>query len=55
MHIPLVEKIASLGVELNANQYEVVRLSAAYDTTLEWFDEGFKTPAVAIALSLIHI
>ena len=55
MHIPLVEQIASLGVELNANQYKVVRLSAAYDTTLEWFHEGFKTPAVAIARALdIH-
>ncbi len=51
----LVEQIASLGVELNANQYKVVRLAAAYDTTLEWFHEGFKSPAVAIAHALdIH-
>ena len=51
----LVEQIASLGVELNANQYKVVRLAAVYDTTLEWFHEGFKSPAVAIAHALdIH-
>ena len=55
MHAPLVEQIASLGVELNANQYKVVRLAAEYDTTLEWFHEGFKSPAVAIASTLdIH-
>ena len=51
----LVEQIASLGVELNANQYKVVRLAAVYDTTLEWFHDGFKSPAVAIAHALdIH-
>ena len=55
MHTPLVEQIASLGTELNANQYKVVRLAAEYDTTLEWFHEGFKSPAVAIARALdIH-
>jgi len=55
MHAPLVEQIASLGVELNANQYKVVRLAAVYDTTLDWFYEGFKSPAVAIARELdIH-
>ena len=55
MHAPLVEQIASLGVELNANQYKVVRLAAEYDTTLDWFHEGFKSPAVAIASTLdIH-
>ena len=56
MHAPsLVEQIASLGVELNANQYKVVRLAAVYDTTLEWFYEGFKSAAVAIARALdIH-
>ena len=55
MHTPLVEQIASLGVELNANQYKVVRLAAEYDTTLDWFREGFKSPAVAIASTLdIH-
>lgn len=37
---PLVEQIAALGVELNANQYKVVRLAAEYDTTLEWFHDG---------------
>ena len=55
MHAPLVEQIATLGVELNANQYKVVRLATAYDTTLDWFHEGFKSPAVAIARALdIH-
>ena len=55
MHAPLVEQIASLGVELNANQYKVVRLAAQYDATLEWFHEGFKSSAVAIARALdIH-
>ena len=55
MHAPLVEQIASLGIELNANQYKVVRLAAEYDTTLDWFHEGFKSPAVAIASTLdIH-
>ncbi len=52
---PLVEQIASLGVELNANQYMVVRLAAVYDATLEWFHDGFKSSAVAIARALdIH-
>ena len=52
MHAPLVEQIASLGVELNANQYKVVRLAAEYDTTLDWFHDGFKSPSVAIARTL---
>lgn len=52
MDTPLVEQIASLGVELNANQYKVVRLAAQYDTTLEWFRDGFKSAAVAIASAL---
>ena len=55
MHTSLVEQIASLGIELNANQYKVVRLAAKYDTTLDWFHEGFKSSAVAIARTLdIH-
>ena len=55
MHASLVEQIASLGIELNANQYKVVRLAAQYDTTLDWFHEGFKSPVVAIARTLdIH-
>ena len=55
MHAPLVEQIASLGIELNANQYKVVRLAAEYDSTVEWFHEGFKSSAVAIARALdIH-
>ena len=52
MHAPLVEQIASLGIELNANQYKVVRLAAEYDATLDWFHEGFKSSAVAIASAL---
>ena len=33
----------------------MVRLAAEYDTTLDWFHEGFKSPAVAIASTLdIH-
>jgi len=52
MHAPLVEQIASLGVELNSNQYKVVRLAAEYDTTLDWFHDGFKSSAVAIASAL---
>ena len=52
MHAPLVEQIATLGVELNANQYKVVRLAAEYDATLDWFHEGFKSSAVAIASAL---
>ena len=52
MHAPLVEQIASLGIELNANQYKVVRLAAEYDATLDWFHQGFKSSAVAIARAL---
>ncbi len=52
MHMPLVEQIASLGVELNANQHKVVCLAAEYDSTLDWFHEGFKSSAVAIARAL---
>ncbi len=55
MTTSLVEQIASLGIELNANQYKVVRLAAQYDATLDWFREGFKSSAVAIAHRLdIH-
>lgn len=51
----IVEQIAALGSELNANQYQIVRLAARYDTSLEWFDQGFKSPASAIARMLgIH-
>ena len=52
MHTTLVEQIASLGIELNANQYKVVRLAAQYDTTLDWFHQGHKSSAVAIASTL---
>ena len=55
MTTSLVEQIASLGIELNANQYKVVRLATQYDATLDWFREGFKSSAVAIAHRLdIH-
>ena len=40
---------------LNANQYKVVRLATEYDNTLQWFHEGHKSSAVAIARALdIH-
>lgn len=55
MHGPIVEQIAALGSELNANQYKLVRLAAQYDGELEWFSEGFGSPATAIARTLdIH-
>lgn len=38
-----------LGQELNANQYRLVRLAAAYESSLEWLNEGYKSAAVAIA------
>ena len=55
MHAPIVEQIAALGSELNTNQYKLVRLAAQYDIELEWFSDGFTSPAVAIARTLdIH-
>lgn len=55
MHAPIVEQIAALGSELNANQYRLVRLAAQYDIELEWFAAGFASPATAIAQKLdIH-
>lgn len=55
MNSSIVEQIATLGSELNANQYRIVRLAAQYDVGLEWFDQGFKNPSVVIAKSLgIH-
>ena len=51
----IVGQIASLGIELNANQYKVVRLAAQYEETLEWFNAGFKSASMAIARTLdIH-
>ena len=51
----IVEQIANLGTELNANQYKVTLLAAQYDTTLEWFGQGFKSASHAIARMLdIH-
>jgi hypothetical protein len=55
MHPSIVEQLAALGTELNSNQYKIVRLAAEYDTGLEWFDQGFDNPAMAIARMLdIH-
>lgn len=48
----IVEQIAALGTELNANQYRIVRLVARYEASLEWFDQGFASPAMAIARTL---
>ena len=52
MHSSIVEQLAVLGSELNANQYKIVRLAAHYDATLEWFRHGFKTAGMAIARTL---
>ena len=49
----LVDEIAALGSELNANQYRIVRLAAEYDIGLEWDDHGYPTPALAIAKTRI--
>jgi len=55
MDSPIVEELAMLGQELNANQYKVVRLAARYEMSLEWLHEGFKSSAAAIARALdIH-
>ena len=55
MHASIVDEIAELGSELNANQYRLVRLAAQYDIELEWFAHGFASPATAIAQTLdIH-
>lgn len=51
----IVDEIAALGSELNTNQYKIVRLAADYDRKLEWFTQGYATPAMAIARTLdIH-
>ena len=49
VHASIVDEIAALGRELNANQYRVVRLAARYEGSLEWFRDGFKSAASAIA------
>ena len=50
-----IDRIASLGHELNANQYQIVRLAADYDTGLDWLQCGYPNPATAIANALdIH-
>ena len=50
--VSIVDEIAVLGFEVNANQYKIVRLAADYDVGLEWFDHGYSTPATAIAQTL---
>ena len=55
MPVSIVDEIAALGSELNANQYKLVRLAARYDTELEWYEQGFDSPSMAIAATLdIH-
>lgn len=56
MHHPsTVDELVSLGWEMNANQYRLVLLAARYDDELDWFHQGFKSPAAAIASRLqIH-
>ncbi len=50
-----VNEIAALGSEINSNQYQIVRLAARYDCELDWFQQGFATPGLAIARALdIH-
>lgn len=51
----MIDEIASLGNELNANQYRIVVLAATFDTGLDWFRHGYANPATAIARALdIH-
>ena len=55
MRPSIVDEIAALGSELNANQYRIVCLAAEYEIGLEWFAQGYSTPSMAIAATLdIH-
>ena len=55
MAVSIVDEIAALGSELNANQYKLVRLAARYDVELEWYEQGFDSASLAIAATLdIH-
>lgn len=55
MRASTAEQIATLGSELNANQYRIVRLAAQYDSELDWFTDGYASPATGIAQTLdIH-
>ncbi len=55
MHSSMIDQIAALGSELNANQYRIVVLAAQFDTGMEWFRHGYANPATAIARALdIH-
>ncbi len=55
MQSSIVDEIVALGIEINSNQYKIVRLAAEYDQRLEWFRQGFPSPSVAIARALdIH-
>ena len=44
--VSLVDEIAALGSELNANQYRIVCLAAEYDVGLEWDDRGYRRQLV---------
>lgn len=48
-HPSAVDELVSLGWELNANQHRAVHLAARYDDELDWFHQGFKSPAAAIS------
>lgn len=47
-----VNEIATLGSEINSNQYRIVRLAARYDRERDWFRQGYATPSLVIAKAL---
>lgn len=51
-HTTTVDQLAALGWEINANQHRAVHLAARYDDELEWFHQGFKSPAAALSSRL---
>lgn len=51
-HTTTVDQLAALGWEINTNQYRAVQLAARYDDELDWFHQGFKSPAAAISSRL---
>ncbi len=49
------EQLVLLAREVDANQYRIVHLAAAYDDGLEWFHRGLKSPAAWLSAQLdIH-
>lgn len=49
------EHLVLLAREVDANQYRIVHLAAAYDDGLEWFHRGLKSPAAWLSAQLdIH-